>query len=122
MDSQQLSVRLLDFAVGVGKVVDKLPDTRLGRHIANQLVRSGTAPAPNYEEALGSESRRDFVHKLSICNKELRESRCWLRLIHRSGILPIEMTDPVLQESDELRKIFTSSILTAKGKKRSESR
>ncbi len=121
MDSQQLSDRILDFAVGVSRVVDKLPDTRLGRHIANQLVRSGTAPAPNYEEACGSESRRDFIHKLSICNKELRESRCWLRLIRRSRILPPEMTDSLLQESDELRRIFTSSILTAKGKKRSTS-
>ena len=119
MDSQQLSDRILDYAVGVSRVVDELPDTRLGRHIANQLVRSGTAPAPNYEEARGSESRRDFIHKLSICNKELRESRCWLRLIRRSGIMSPEMTDSVLRESNELLSIFTSSILTAKGKRRS---
>ncbi len=75
MNPEQLSDRLLDFAVRVGKVVDALPDTRLARHIAGQLVRCGTSPAPNYEEGCAAESRADFVHKLTICLKELRESR-----------------------------------------------
>ena len=119
MNSNELAERLLDFAVCVGGVVDELPNTRLGRHVANQLVRSGTAPAPNYEEACGSESRRDFVHKLSICNKELRESRCWLKLINRSGLLPPGKLVDLISESDELCRIFTSSILTAKEKRRS---
>ena len=80
--------RLLKFAAHVGKVVDALPETRLGRHVAGQLVRSGTSPAPNYEEACGAESRADFVHKLKIVLKELRESRCWLRLIVATDLLP----------------------------------
>ena len=71
---EELEDRLLDFAARVGKVVDALPKTRLGRHIAGQLVRSGTSPAPNYAEACGAESKRDFTHKLGICLKELRES------------------------------------------------
>src|SRR2546428_13750067 len=73
--------RLINFAARAGKVVDALPDTRMGQHIGGQLVRSGTSPAPNYEEACAAESRADFVHKLSISLKELRESRCWIRLI-----------------------------------------
>jgi len=61
-----LSDRLLGFAVRVGKVVDALPDTRLGRHVAGQLVRCGTSAGPNYEEGCAAESRADFIHKLSI--------------------------------------------------------
>src|SRR5947208_1519460 len=79
--------RLLNFVARVGKVVDALPDTRMGRHVAGQLVRCGTSPAPNYAEACGAESRKDFVHKIGICLKELRESRCWLRLTIKSKLL-----------------------------------
>ncbi len=88
MTSDELSQRLIDFAARIGKVVDALPDTRMGRHVAGQLVRSGTSPAPNYEEACAAESRNDFAHKLSICLKELRESRCWIRLIIKTEMLP----------------------------------
>ena len=87
MTPEELSERLLDFAARVGKVTDALPDTRLGRHIAGQLIRSGTSPTPNYEEACAAESRKDFVHKISICLKELRESRSWLRLIIKAELL-----------------------------------
>jgi four helix bundle protein len=80
--------RFLDFAARIGKVVDALPETRMGRHVAGQLVRSGTSPAPNYAEACGAESRKDFVHKLSICLKELRETHCWLQMIARADLLP----------------------------------
>ena len=83
-----LEERLLDFAVRVGKAIDALPETRLGRHIAGQLVRSGTSPAPNYAEACAAESKKDFIHKLSIVLKELRESSIWIRLIVRSTLLP----------------------------------
>jgi four helix bundle protein len=75
MTSEELEDRLIDFAVRIGKVADALPDTRLGQHIAGQLVRSGTSPAPNYSEGCAAESRRDFAHKLSISLKELRETK-----------------------------------------------
>ena len=78
MKPDDLSPRLLELAVRVGRVVDALPENRLGRHIAGQLVRSGTSPAPNYEEACAAESRRDFIHKVRIALKELRETRCWI--------------------------------------------
>ena len=72
---EDLEDRLLDFAARVGKLVEALPDTRLGRHVAGQLVRSGTSPAPNYAEACAAESKKDFIHKLGIALKELCESR-----------------------------------------------
>jgi four helix bundle protein len=88
MNPEQLQERLLDFAVSAGKLVDQLPDTRLGRHIAGQLVRCCTAPAPNYAEARAGESRADFIHKLSICLKELRETTSWLRFIEKAALAP----------------------------------
>lgn len=116
MTSDDLSERLLDFAVRVGAVVDALPATRLGRHIAGQLVRSGTSPGPNYEEGCAAESRADFVHKLSICLKELRESRYWIRLIIRSKSLRESKMGDILNECEQLCKIVAKSIVTAKSK------
>jgi four helix bundle protein len=75
MTPDELSERLLEFAARTGKAVDALPDTRMGRHIASQLVRCGTSPAPNYEDGRSAESRNDFIHKLRISLKELREAR-----------------------------------------------
>ena len=114
MNSQELIDRLISFAARVGKVVDALPETRMGRHIAGQLVRSGTSPAPNYEEACAAESRADFVHKLSICLKELRESRCWIKLIIRTEMLPEQRIGELLDECNQLSSIIAQSIVTAK--------
>src|SRR4051812_45979530 len=86
---EELEDRLLGFAARVGKVVDALPDSRLSRHVAGQLVRSGTSPAPNYAEACAAESKKDFIHKLGIALKELRETRIWLRLIVQAELLPL---------------------------------
>ena len=108
-----ISERLLDFAVRVGKVVDALPDTRLGRHVAGQLIRSGTSPAPNYEEGRAAESRGDFIHKLGICLKELRESTLWLRFILRSGLMPARKLTKLIDEAEQLCKIIARSKLTA---------
>jgi four helix bundle protein len=117
MNPDELSERLLNFAARIGKVVDALPDTRMGRHIAGQLVRCGTSPAPNYEEACAAESRADFVHKLGICLKELRESRCWIRLIIKTELLPEHRMGELLDECDQLCNIIAQSIVTAKDNK-----
>jgi four helix bundle protein len=109
--------RLIEFAARIGKVVDALPDTRLGRHIAGQLVRCGTAGAPNYAEARGAESKRDFIHKLGVCLKELRETQCWLLMIVLAELLPESRLADLLDENDQLIAIFVSSISTAKGRK-----
>ena len=115
MTPEELSERLLDFAVRVGKVADALPDTRMGRHVAGQLVRCGTSPPPNYEEACAAESKKDFVHRMRICLKELRETRIWLRFIVKSELLPKQQMGPLIQEGDELCNIFGKSIATASG-------
>ena len=111
---EELEDRLLDFAARVGVVVDALPDTRLGRHVAGQLVRSGTSPAPNYAEACAAESKRDFIHKLGIALKELRESRSWIKLIVKADLLPESRMTPLLDEAQQLCNIIGKSIVTAK--------
>jgi four helix bundle protein len=113
MTSEQLAERLLDFAARVGKVVDALPDTRLGRHVAGQLVRCGTSSPPNYEEGCAAESRKDFIHKLRICLKELRESRCWLRYSIRADLLAAKKLVPLIDEATQLCNILGKSVLTA---------
>ena len=115
---KDLSERLLSFAVRIGKVVNALPATRLGRHIAAQLIRSGTSAAPNYEEGCAAESRADFVHKLSISLKELRESRFWIRLIVESDLLPKKKMIELQDECSQLCKIIAQSIVTAKNNTR----
>ena len=114
MKSEDLSERLIGLAVRIGRVVDALPETRLGRHIASQLVRSGTSPAPNYEEACAAESRRDFIHKVRIALKELRETRCWITLIMRSELLPEGRMIEIACEADELCRILGKSLVTAR--------
>jgi four helix bundle protein len=116
--SDELLERLINFAARVGKVVDALPDSRMGRHIGSQLVRSATSPAPNYEEGCAAESRADFVHKLSISLKELRESRTWIRLIIKTEMLPEQRLGDLLDECDQLCRIIAQSIVTAKDNKR----
>lgn len=111
---EDLEDRLLDFAARIGKLVDALPDTRLGRHIAGQLVRSGTSPAPNYAEACAAESKRDFVHKLGIALKELRASRTWIKLILKSELLSDDRISPLLDECIQLCNIIGKSVVTAK--------
>ena len=83
MNALDLENRLIEFAVLVIGVVEDLPNTKAGNHIGNQLIRSGTSPAPNYGEARSAESKRDFVHKIKISLKELRETHIWLRIIER---------------------------------------
>jgi four helix bundle protein len=113
-DIQALAERLMEFAARCGKVVDALPDTRMGRHLAGQLVRCGTSTAPNYAEACAAESRSDFIHKLGVALKELRESRVWLQLCARCGLLPRSRLLPLTGECPRLMKIIGKSIGTAK--------
>jgi four helix bundle protein len=114
MQPGELEDRLVDFAVRIGKVVDALPHSRLGRHIAGQAMRSGTSPAPNYAEGCAAESRRDFIHKLSISLKELRETRIWLHIIRKADLLPAARLADLLDETNQLCRIIASSIVTAR--------
>jgi len=113
-----LEERLLEYSVTIIRLVEKLPHTRAGNHIASQLLRSGTSPYPNHAEAQAAESARDFVHKMRVCLKELRESERWLKLIERIPLLrDSTLLQEALGETEELIKIFVASIKTAQKKK-----
>jgi four helix bundle protein len=114
-----LEERLLNYAASI--ILEKLPATRVGNHVSHQLLRAGTSPLPNHGEAEAAESRDDFIHKISICLKELRESRRWLRLIDRAKLLPDRAeVQPVLSETEELIKIFATSRKTARSNRTRE--
>ena len=113
-----LEERLLAYAARIIRLVEQLPATRAGNHIAGQLLRSGTSPLPNHAEAQAAESRKDFIHKLKICHKELRESRRWLRLVQRVPLLRPAQVQALADETEELIRIFAASLRTAKQGKR----
>ena len=110
-----LQDRFIDYAVRIIKLLESLPETKAGKHICSQILRSGTSPAPNYGEAQGAESKADFIHKLKIALKELRETEVWLKIIVRAKMIqPSEEMDSLLKETDELISIVFKSIDTAK--------
>jgi four helix bundle protein len=95
-----------------------LPNTKAGKHVSSQLLRSGTSPAPNYGEAQSAESKADFVHKLKIALKELRETEIWLKIRAKAQMIePDTLLEPLIQETDELIAILFSSVETAKKNK-----
>ena len=113
-EKYDLEERLLEYSARVIRLVEKLPSSRAANHVAGQLLRSGTSPLPNHGEAQAAESRKDFVHKLKICHKELRESRRWLRLIQRVPLVKASLVQPLVDETEELIRIFAASLRTAK--------
>lgn len=113
-----LEERLLNYAAGIIRLAEHLPPTRAGNHVAGQLLRAGTSPLPNHGEAQAAESGNDFIHKMSICLKELRETRRWLLLIGRVPLVKsLSEVDGLLRETEELIKIFSASIRTVRSKK-----
>jgi len=115
-----LNERLLEYGVRIIKLVESLPKTLVGRRIGDQLLRSGTSVGANYEEAQGAESKDDFIHKLQIALKELRESNYWLRLLARAGKVPSGLMASLLDESNQLRAMLSKGVATAKGKTKPE--
>ncbi len=111
---QDLEDRLIDFAVLIIEITKELPKTKIGMHLEGQLVRSGTSPALNYGEAQSAESRKDFIHKMKIVLKELRETLVGLKIIKRAKLLKQEnKLDLAMKENDELIAIFVRSVDTA---------
>jgi four helix bundle protein len=108
-----LEDRLIEFAVLICKIAERLPPTRVGNHTAGQLIRCGTSPPPNYGEAQSAESRKDFIHKMKVCLKELRETRVWLKFIKRMKLDDSDDLEFALKENNELISIFVKSISTA---------
>ena len=110
-----LEERLIDLAVRIIRTAESLPKNKIGKHIAGQLIRSGTSPAANYAEAQGAESRADFIHKIKLGLKELRETNVWLRIIIKAELIkPVTKLDSLLNENNQLISIFVKSIKTAK--------
>ena len=114
MTSYGLEDRLVRFATTTCQLGNRLPRSALGQHVALQLARSSTSTFANYGEVQSAESRRDFIHKLAICLKELRETRTWLKFIRKMTLLPAESVDGVLRECEELVAILATSIRTAR--------
>jgi four helix bundle protein len=117
-----LEDRLIEFGVRIIRLAEALPKTRVGNHIAGQIMRSGTSPAPNYGEAQSAESSDDFIHTMKICLKELRETRVWLMMTAKANLLKsASKLDPLIDENNQLISIFVTSVKTAKQKRRETS-
>ena len=114
MSPEILEDRLIDFAVRIIPLANRLCTTFAGRHIAGQILRSGTSAAPNYGEARSAESRADFIHKLRIAVKELNETSIWLQIIARGELLKLRLLTGLSAECEELKRILGASLRTAR--------
>ena len=112
--ADEIEDRLIDFAVRTIALANALPKNPAGKHIAGQILRSGTSPAPNYAEARAAESNADFIHKLKIASKELNETCVWLRMIQRSELIPTERLQILIDENQQLCRILNASIRTSR--------
>lgn len=114
MNRIDLEERLIDYAVLIIEIVESMPDKKAANHLSGQLLRSGTSPALNYGEAQSGESRRDFIHKIKVVLKELRESNVCLKIIFRAKLyISVEKINSALRETNELISIFVKSVETA---------
>ena len=120
MQRHDLENRLVRFGTVACRLAEHLPTTPLGKHVALQLARCSTSAFANYGEVQSAESRRDFIHKLGICLKELRETRTWLKFMGAMGLASVDSLDPALRECDELLAILSASIKTARRNGRNE--
>lgn len=113
-----LEERLLDFGAAIILLTRRLTSDYAERHVGNQLLRAGTAPLSHHGEAQGAESNADFIHKMRLALKELRESERWLKLIRKAKLLPDTDMPSLLNETDQLIRIFITSIRTAEKRKK----
>jgi four helix bundle protein len=120
MARPDLTERLLNYVVRIVKLVESLPPTTAGKRIGDQLLRSGTSSGANPEEAQAAESGNDFVHKLQIALKEIRESNYWLRVLSKSDGVSPERLSGLIDESNQLKAILSKPVATAKGKSKTK--
>lgn len=113
---QDLENRLIQFASRIISLSESLPNSPAGKYLGGQILRSGSSPALNYGEAQAAESKADFVHKMKICLKELRETLVCLKIIEQRNFFSNDLIIPIMKENDELVAIFVSSIKTIKTK------
>lgn len=112
----KLEDRLLEYGARIIELAESLPRTLVGRHIADQLLRSGTSAGANYAEARGARSRGDFVHRVQIAVKDLRECNYWLRLLLRSDLVPRGRVVPLVEESNQLAALLPKAVAPVRGK------
>jgi four helix bundle protein len=112
--ADQFDDRLIDFAAKIIFLANDMAPTRSAQHVAQQILRSGTSPAPNYGEARGAESRADFVHKLNIALKEMNETKIWLKMIIRARLAAGGTTAAILDECQQLARLLNASVQTAR--------
>ena len=114
MKKYDLEERLINLAVLIIELVESMPSTKSANHLGGQLLRSGTSPALNYGEAQSGESRNDFIHKIKVVLKELRETLVCLKIIYKTKLFSSEeQIKIVMKETDELVAIFVKSVETA---------
>jgi four helix bundle protein len=111
-----ISDRLMDLAIFCSKLVARLGATAIGRHYAGQLARCSSGAGANYEEARSAESRADFIHKIGVAAKEVRETYWWLRFLDRGRIAPVEDIARWAEEANQLVCILTASVRTARAR------
>lgn len=119
MNREVLQEWLIDFGVRVIRVAEAMPKTRVGNHLAGQILRCGTSPAPNYGEACSAESREDFIHKLKVVLKELNETSVWLRMILKATLIKGARLGDLIDENQQLCMIINKSITTSRARLRS---
>jgi four helix bundle protein len=118
MTTNELKERTMDFAVRILKMVDALPKTTAGKTVGGQIARSGTSVAANYRAALRAKSDADFINKITIVLEEADESGFWIELAERAALLPSKRLKALLQEAEELTKIFNATRASTKRRSR----
>ena len=113
---KEISGRLLDFATAVLALSNRMGRTASSRYLANQLVRAACSAGANYQESRGAESRADFVHKMPIVLKELREAHYWLMLVERSRLVTGDVVSSLVTEANELVSILVRALVSAKSR------
>jgi len=117
MKAYELETRLIDFASRIMDMAEALPQTYAAKHLGSQIIRSATSPALNYGEAQAAESKDDFVHKMKICQKELRETSVCLKLISKRPWFSQDKLTALILENNELISIFVASNKTITNRK-----
>ncbi len=120
MTTDELKIRLKEFALRIIKLTENLPNNITGKTLGNQIIRSGTSPGANYRSACLGKSDKDFLNKLKMVEEELDETLYWLELIIESGLIKEELLKDLMNENHELLKIIVSSIKTMKKKLNSD--
>ena len=114
--NRQFDERYLSFGADILRLLPKLPHDKVGAHVGDQLFRSGTSVGAHLQEARAAESRADFIHKMGMALKEVREAKYWLSLIALAEILPKDSVAELLKEAGELVAILSQSVITAKSR------